>query len=135
MKTLLEDLCEEPWVKRADQDSGSRTLALRVATATLTKHRWKRDSDHRLRRQRGRQAEKCLFGGIGQTLKSQTRARSVHVRCRTLLGCLGFGLMLMKMSSCSMSAVMHRGSTSTSSLMSNISTRGRQPCGTQLLVS
>lgn len=46
-----------------------------------------------------------------------------------MLGCFGFGLMLMKTSSCSMSAVIHWGSTSMSSLMSNINTRGKQPCG------
>lgn len=48
---------------------------------------------------------------------------------QTLLGCLGFGLTLMNTSSCSISDVMHCGSTSMSSLISNISTRGRQPCG------
>lgn len=56
-------------------------------------------------------------------------AARVCACCRTLLGCFGFGLMLMKTSSCSMSAVIHCGSTSMSSLMSNINTRGRQPCG------
>lgn len=52
----------------------------------------------------------------------------VFVCVQTLLGCLGFGLTLMNTSSCSISDVMHCGSTSMSSLMSNISTRGRQPC-------
>lgn len=47
----------------------------------------------------------------------------------TLLGCFGFGLILIKTSSCSINAVIHWGSTSTSSLMSNINTRGKQPCG------
>lgn len=48
---------------------------------------------------------------------------------QTLLGCLGFGLTLMNTSSCSIREVMHCGSTSISSLISNISTSGRQPCG------
>lgn len=61
---------------------------------------------------------------------SEIPSESFHAACcRTLLGCFGLGLMLMKTSSCSMSAVMHCGSTSMSSLMSNINTRGRQPCG------
>lgn len=47
----------------------------------------------------------------------------------TLLGCFGFGLILMKTSSCSISPVIHWCSTSMSSLMSNINTRGKQPCG------
>lgn len=53
----------------------------------------------------------------------------VRCECHTLLGCFGFGLILMKTSSCSMRAVIHWGSTSMSSLMSNIKTRGKQPCG------
>lgn len=69
----------------------------------------------------------------------QTSGCSTCLTCRngecsfvcvqTLLGCLGFGLTLMNTSSCSISDVMHCGSTSMSSLISNISTRGRQPCG------
>ncbi len=51
------------------------------------------------------------------------------VSVQTLLGCFGLGLTLMNTSSCSIREVMQCGSTSMSSLISNISTSGRQPCG------